>query len=295
MEDEMSKEHLNSTLKYRVTGTGPKAEAHHGRYTRTVLRYMRARRPVQWLIATENITRPHAPGKDRKGSAGRDSESADEHTDSGTGSDGDQAETDHLNAIRRQLFPDSDLVSIATDAENKQDASQDLPSTSGEGNALLHNGVAAGRSGSNGIPTPLPTHSGTTAADDISGATAADDISGAEAAEEKEEDMATMTNTQLAARASSKRNRTRDGRFAVKEEVPSGADRDEERAREELAPNNADGPTASAINDAYERGLRDRERTRSGQDTALAVHLSELMELQHRRQLRNREKQRERP
>ena len=79
----------------------------------------------------------------------------------------------------------------------------------------------------------------------------------------------------------------------MKEEAASGGDRDEGVARDELAPNNAGEPTASAINDAYERGMRDQERARARQETALAAHISELMELQHRRQLRSREKQSE--
>ena len=86
-------------------GNGPKAEAPHGRYTRAELRYLRAQQPVQWLIATETIRRPDAPARSRLNRTSRDEESEGEHTNSGTGTTGDKAETDHLNAIRRQLFP----------------------------------------------------------------------------------------------------------------------------------------------------------------------------------------------
>ena len=53
MEHEMQgKDSLPSELRYRVTGTGPTAEAQHGRYIRRVTRYLRSKHPVQWLIIT---------------------------------------------------------------------------------------------------------------------------------------------------------------------------------------------------------------------------------------------------
>ena len=52
------RESLPSELRYKVHGTGPTAEAAHGRYIRRVLRYLRERHPPQWLVATESIVRP---------------------------------------------------------------------------------------------------------------------------------------------------------------------------------------------------------------------------------------------
>ena len=100
-------------------GNGPKAEALHSRYTQAVLRYLRAQQPVQWLIATVTIRRPNAPARSRQNSTSRDEESEGEHTNSGTGTTGDKAETDHLNTIPRKLFPHGDLATAEIEKENK--------------------------------------------------------------------------------------------------------------------------------------------------------------------------------
>ena len=55
------KDALSAELRYTVRGTGPTAEVQHGRYIRRVTRYLRSKRPVQWLIITEAISRPGAP------------------------------------------------------------------------------------------------------------------------------------------------------------------------------------------------------------------------------------------
>ena len=55
------KDSLPASLRYAVRGTGPTAEAAHGRYLRRVTRYLQSKRPVQWLIVTEAIRRPEAP------------------------------------------------------------------------------------------------------------------------------------------------------------------------------------------------------------------------------------------
>ena len=81
------KETLPSELRYRVTGTGPTAEAQHGRYIRRVTRYLRSKRPVQWLIITEAISRPAAPAPNTP--------AQESGTDSGTDTSTSDKQTDH--------------------------------------------------------------------------------------------------------------------------------------------------------------------------------------------------------
>ena len=106
---------LPSELRYRVVGTGPRAEAQHGRYIRSILRYLEAHKPTQWLIATEAISRPHAPSDDgqnartpRTGgdgpphsdSSGESGNTSDTSDTTDTGRD----EPDQLESLRARLF-----------------------------------------------------------------------------------------------------------------------------------------------------------------------------------------------
>ena len=167
---------LPADLIYRVTGTGPRAEAAHGKYVRRVLRYLRSRRQVQWLIATEAIARPSAPtpgaidrsaaenGSDSDSDSGHYSRSADE----GNGSTSDDDQADHLIDIRRQLFPNggtktADNDSIYPGANN--DAPQDLPAAQSAGTGTHPPGSAGAQDAiypgtNNGMPQDLPAAKG---------------------------------------------------------------------------------------------------------------------------------------
>ena len=86
------KDSLPAGLRYKVQGTGPTAEAAHGRYLRRIARYLQSKRPVQWLIITEAIRRPEAPAPN---TPSRDSDTGSE-SDSST----DDEQIDHLLDIR---------------------------------------------------------------------------------------------------------------------------------------------------------------------------------------------------
>ena len=236
MESESKERHsLPADLIYRVTGTGPRAEAAHGKYVRRVLRYLRSRRQVQWLIATEAIARPSAPtpgaidrsaaenGSDSDSDSGHYSRSADE----GNGSTSDDDQADHLIDIRRQLFPNggtktADNDSIYPGANN--DAPQDLPAAQSAGTGTHPPGSAGAQDAiypgtNNGMPQDLPaaksagtgTHPpGTAGAQDATRergngqqspniTTANGDVP----AVKREDDAAALNSKQLAARRSS--------------------------------------------------------------------------------------------
>ena len=214
---------LPADLRYRVPGTGPRAEAAHGKYVRRVLRYLRSRRQVQWLIATEAIARPSAPTPGATGRSTADDDSGSDSdrdhyshsTDEGNGSTSDDDQADHLIEIRRQLFPDGGnktAVKSSIHSGANTGAPQDLPAAQSAGAGMHPPGTAgaqdATKEGGNGQPTPNMAN--TTANGDVQ-------------AEEKEKDDAVLSSTQLAARRSSRRNQARDavGRF-VKNEQTAG-------------------------------------------------------------------------
>ena len=76
MEGDRKYDSLDPGLRYKASGTGPQAESAHGKYIRRVIRYMRSKEPVQWLIATEAISRPSAVAHDEENTGSpRDSDS----------------------------------------------------------------------------------------------------------------------------------------------------------------------------------------------------------------------------
>ena len=196
---------LPGELRYRVVGTGPRAEAQHGRYVRSVLRYLRANQPVQWLIATETITKPAATaegGENACTSASTDSDSPSTTDSSSTG-------TSQPDPLRRQLFPNDDSAFAQAGEINTTAAAE----TAGDGTqapdeqTIVHGATEGASIGSPLAATTLPLAHGD-----------ARSASAAEAADEF------LSKTQLAARRSSRRTQSRDpmGRF-VKEEPPGPA------------------------------------------------------------------------
>ena len=186
---------LPSETRYRVVGTGPRAEAQHGRYVRSVLRYLRANQPTQWLIATEAITKPSALAEGDEGA--RTPTGSDSDTSSTTNSS-DSTGTSQPDPLRRQLFKNDESAP----------AQEGIPSTAasdGPGDGTQNDGSAVGVQAVLGTqphreaaPTSTQPHS-----------------------------PAVLTRTQLAALRSSRRTQARDanGRFAsVKEERPHEAD-----------------------------------------------------------------------
>ena len=158
---------LPADLRYRVIGTGPRAEAAHGKYVRRDLRYLRSRRQVEWLIATEAIVRPSAPTPgaiDRsaaENSSGSDSDS--DHyshsADEGNGSTSDDDQADHLIHIRRQLSPNgerktADNDSIYPGANNS--APQDLPAAKSAGAGTQSPGSAGAQDATKGATAGRP-------------------------------------------------------------------------------------------------------------------------------------------
>ena len=289
---------LPADLIYRVTGTGPRAEAAHGKYVRRVLRYLRSRRQVQWLIATEAIARPSAPTPgaiDRSAAEnGSDSDSDSSHysrsADEGNGSTSDDDQADHLIDIRRQLFLNggtktADNDSIYMGANN--DAPQDLPAAQSAGTGTHPPGSAgaqdATRERGNGQLSP-----------NINNTTANGDVP----AVKREDDAAALSSTQLAARRSSRRNLARDavGRFVkIKEgtagdgsnasQPGEGVEQESTAAATVTGPPEPSGPpinmvSTDAVQAAYEAGKR---VARATADAALAEHIGEFILLKHRR------------
>ena len=152
MEGDRKYDSLDPGLRYKVSGTGPQAESAHGKYIRRVIRYMRSKEPVQWLIATEAISRPSAVAHDEKiaGSPSISDSGGEERHGSESDSDRVSAEIDHLAAVRRVLFPNGANGRQDNDA-SYETAGGTLPLANGQAEA----GLTVG-SGQQPTPNFLP-------------------------------------------------------------------------------------------------------------------------------------------
>ena len=268
---------LPSELKYRVVGTGPRAEAQHGRYIRSILRYLEAHKPTQWLIATEAISRPHAPSDDgqnartpRMGgdgpphsdSSGESGNTSDTSDTTDTGRD----EPDQLESLRARLFGAGDNYDATENGTRGR-----TPIPTGEANTALGPG-----DGTIHAPDAIPADEKESAADEIQ------QDGDARTANSR---AAQLTKTQLAAQRSSRRTQNRDsqGRF-VKEEHPADVGVNESRPTDvdtgpTLAGTTLSNDGTAAAEAAFNAG---RQHERDAAQATLARQIDILVEARKR-------------
>ena len=113
---------------------------------------MRSKEPVQWLIATEAISRPSAVTHDEKNTGSPSNTDSDGEESHGSESDSGRAtaEIDHLEAVRRVLF--SNGTNEEHDMSNET-AGGTLPPANGRAEA----GLTAGN-GQQPTPKHLERH-----------------------------------------------------------------------------------------------------------------------------------------
>ena len=259
------KDSLPASLRYAVRGTGPTAEAAHGRYLRRVTRYLQSKRPVQWLIVTEAIRRPEAPA------ANTPAQDSDTDSDDDSDASTSEGQTDHLLDIRRRLF-DAGAHHGASQPIVAESKNNTAPAeAAGGGTQHDAEGISvpdASQLGDNGVPVPIQSTNpavanpgeGTRSGEDAATVRAARGAgsdgtpapahqpTGARDEDRGAAETAELTSTQLAASRSSRRTLARDqrGRFVrVKAEpVRDSATRDS--TRDDVAAQNVPATTVTA-------------------------------------------------